>query len=198
MLHCRASHSQHQHTRLNSSTWSLPHQQKTNVSCFIAWRGVPGVHNNLLLGSLMRGGSYLAGVSLFRKECFFSFQPFSFSVYEPRLRGSFLTEKKITMLPSFLHESFAQAASIPSPHTAWGIADDGSGFSPFRQRLTNAVLLVEYGVCFFARLVVGNVSCRFLHYIPHTAVLIVFLLNELLWLTCRTRFVRRVRPRRGR
>jgi len=137
---------------------------------------------------------------------FLSSEKNAFSLFNPS-RSPFMNlasevpfsqKKKITMLPSFLHESFAQAASIPSPHTAWGIADDGSGFSPFRQRLTNAVLLVEYGVCFFARLVVGNVSCRFLHYIPHTAVLIVFLLNELLWLTCRTRFVRRVRPRRGR
>ena len=63
------------HSRLNSSTWSPPHQQDNHVSCLTAWRGVSGVHNKSLslLGSLMPGGFYLAGFSLFRKECFSSF-----------------------------------------------------------------------------------------------------------------------------
>ena len=71
--------SAHEIEQLDLVTTTPP--KDNHVSCFTAWRGVTGVHNNLLnLSSLMRGGSYLGGdFSLSsEKNTFPLFKPFSF------------------------------------------------------------------------------------------------------------------------
>ena len=71
--------SAHEIEQLDLVTTTPP--KDNHVSCFTAWRGVTGVHNNLLnLSSLMRGGSYLGGdFSLSSEKIDFPlFKPFSF------------------------------------------------------------------------------------------------------------------------
>jgi hypothetical protein len=63
---------------------------------------------------LLPGGDFL---SLFRKECFYSFQIFSFFL-TTFFEVTFSHRKKIAMLP-FPAERLCNGNILPSPHTAW-------------------------------------------------------------------------------
>jgi hypothetical protein len=140
------------HTRSNSSTWSLLHQQKTIMFlALLHGEEFSEFHNKLfnLVASCVEatpGGDFF---SLFRKECFSNLLVVLSTFY----RGFFLTEKKITMLP-LLHKRFCTGNIYSSPQL--GHDDDGSGPPhPFLmktdERGKRPRVFVEYERVFFFR-----------------------------------------------
>jgi hypothetical protein len=123
-----ASLSQQQHTRDRTAR---PGHYYTNKMIFALLHGeeFPAFTTNFLpwqphAWRLLPGGDFLF---LFRKECFFSSQIFSFFL-ATFSEVTFSHRKKITMLPS-LQRGFATATSSIH-HTQLGHDDDGSG-TPF-------------------------------------------------------------------